>query len=151
MLIVPSTAFADSSTKSMYTERQLQTQFLTANCTDAYLDGYLNDVVTAINNQTITATLSADMTKTRTDFATLQTDVIDANSTEQIKNDIVTYHSDSKTANLDARAELKTMHSKTVNAMLKSDTSQLELQKTIVSILHNNKELISRWICTTMM
>ncbi len=127
MLVVPSAAFADLGTKSTYTEEQLQIQYQVANCTDAYLDGYLNDVVTAINNSTTTATLSADITKTRADFATLQTDVANVNNTKQIQNDMITYHSDSKTDNLDARHALKATHSKTVNTTIKSDTSQLRV------------------------
>jgi len=124
MLVLPSAAFADSSPKSKYAEQQLQVQFSSITCNNAYLDGYLNAVVTAINNSTTTATLSTDIAKTGADFVALQTDVNSSNAA-QFKIDIKTYHSDTRTANLDSHADLKATHSKTVSATLKSATSQL--------------------------
>src|SRR5579864_1687339 len=124
MLVLPSAAFADPSPKSKYAEQQLQVQLASLTCTNAYLDGSLNAIVTAINNSTTTATLSTDITKTSTDFAALQTDVNSGN-TAQLKTDVKTYQSDSKTANLDARVAIKTTHSKTISATIKSESSKL--------------------------
>src|SRR5574337_1176277 len=124
LMVFPSAAFADSGTRSQYAVKQLQVQLASMTCTNAYLDGYLGDVVTAINNSTITAALSTDIAKTSTDFATLQSDA-SANNTAQFKTDAKTYNSDSRTANLESHSELKTVHSRTVNAALKSDASQL--------------------------
>jgi hypothetical protein len=124
MMVFPSAAFADSGTRSQYAVRQLQVQLASMTCTNAYLDGYLGDVVTTINNSTTTAALSTDIAKTSTDFATLQSDT-SANNTAQFKTDVKTYQSDSRTANLEAHSELKTVHSRTVNTTLKSDASQL--------------------------
>ncbi len=124
MMVLPSAAFADSGAKSQYATQQLQVQFASLTCTNAYLEGYLGDVVTAINNSTTTATLSTDMTKTSTDFATLKSDV-NASNVSQFRTDVKAYNADSRTANLDAHGILKTVHSKTVYATLKSDARQL--------------------------
>ncbi|MHB8602999.1 MAG: hypothetical protein ACYC6W_02175 [Nitrosotalea sp.] len=124
MMVLPSAAFADSGARSPYAEQQLQVQLASMTCSNAYLDGYLGDVVTVINNSTTTTTLSTDITKTSTDFATLQFDV-NASNTAQFKTDIKAYNTDSRTANLDAHGILKTIHSRTVNTTLKSDASQL--------------------------
>ena len=124
MLVLPSAAFADPSPKSKYAEQQLQVQLALLTCTNAYLDGYVNAVVTAINNSTTTATLGTDIAKTSADFVALQTDVNSSNSA-QFKTDLKTYHSDTRTTNLDSHADLKATHSKTVSATLKSETSQL--------------------------
>lgn len=124
MLVLPSAAFAESSPRSKYAEQQLQVQFTTITCDNAYLDGYTNAVITAINNSTTTATLGTDITKTSADFAALQTDVNSSNAA-QFKTDLKTYHTDIRTTNLDSHADLKATHSKTVSATLKSETSQL--------------------------
>ncbi|CUR52127.1 exported protein of unknown function [Nitrosotalea devaniterrae] len=124
MMVLPSAAFADSDNKSQYATKQLPVQLASMTCSNAYLDGYLGDVVTAINNSTTTATLSTDITKTSTDFGTLQSDA-SANNTAQFRTDVKTYNADSKTANLEAHSELKIVHSRTVNTTLKSDASQL--------------------------
>jgi hypothetical protein len=124
MMVLPSVAFADSGTKSQYAVQQLQVQLASMTCTNAYLNGYLGDVVTVINNSTITAALSTDIAKTSTDFAILQSDA-SANNTAQFKTDVKTYNSDSRAANLESHSELKTAHSRTVNTTLKSDASQL--------------------------
>src|SRR5574340_245192 len=84
MMVFPSVAFADSGTRSQYAVQQLQVQLASMTCTNAYLDGYLGDVVSTINNSTITAALSTDITRTSTDFATLQSDT-NANNTAQFK------------------------------------------------------------------
>src|SRR5574340_228577 len=93
MMGFPSAAFADSGTRSQYAVQQLQVQLASVTCTNAYLDGYLGDVVSTINNSTITAALSTDITRTSTDFATLQSDA-NANNTAQFKADVKTYKSD---------------------------------------------------------
>lgn len=124
MLVLPSAAFAESSPRSKYAEQQLQVQFASITCNNAYLDGYTNVVVTAINNSTTTANLGTDITKTSADFVALQTDVNSSN-TAQFKTDLKTYHTDIRTTNLDSHADLKATHSKTVYATLKSETSQL--------------------------
>ena len=123
MLVIPAAAFADSGTKSQYATQQLQVQIASMTCSNAYFDGYLNDVVTAINNSTTTTTLSTDIAKTGNDFVTLQSDVNASNAT-QFKTDVKVYNTDSRTANLAAHAILKTVHSKTVNTTLKSEASQ---------------------------
>ncbi|MGI0018705.1 MAG: hypothetical protein ACREA1_08340 [Nitrosotalea sp.] len=124
MMVLPSAAFADSDNKSQYATQQLQVRLASMTCSNAYLDGYLGDVVTAINNSTTTATLGTDITKTSTDFGTLQSDA-SANNTAQFRTDVKTYNADSRAANLEAHSELKTVHSRTVNTILKSDASQL--------------------------
>lgn len=124
MLVLPSAAFAESSPRSKYAEQQLQVQFASITCNNAYLDGYTNVVVTAINNSTTTANLGTDITKTSADFVALQTDVNSSN-TAQFKTDLKTYHTDIRTTNLDSHADLKATHNKTVFATLKSETSQL--------------------------
>ena len=124
MLVLPSAAFAESSPKSKYAEQQLQVQFSSITCNNAYLDEYTNAVITAINNSTTTATLSTALAKTGADFVALQTDVNSSN-TVQFKADLKTYHTDIRTTNLDSHADLKATHSKTVSAILKSETSQL--------------------------
>ena len=125
MLILPSTAFAAQGTGSQSAISQLQTQLGSITCSNAYLTGYLNDVVTAISNSTITAAVSSDLTKLGTDFSALQADANSGNSA-QFKTDAKTYAADSKTANLDARSAIKAAHGKTVNATLKSEMSKLK-------------------------
>ena len=124
MIVLPSAAFADSGPRSQYATQQLQVRLASMTCSNAYLDGYLGNVVTTINNSTTTASLSTDIAKTSTDFATLQSDVTASNTT-QFQTDVKTYNADSRTANLAAHAMLKTVHSKTINAALKSETHQL--------------------------
>ena len=129
MLILPSTAFADQGASSQHitqhATQQLQNQLTSMNCSNGYISGYLNDVVTTINNSTITATVSSDLTKLGTDFSTLKADANSGN-TSQLKTDVKTYNADSKTANIDARSDVKAAHSKTVNTTLHSDMGQLK-------------------------
>ena len=125
MLILPSTAFADQGAGSQTAIYQLQPQLASITCSNAYLTGYLNDVVTAISNSTITAAVSSDLTKLGTDFSALQADANSGNIS-QFKTDAKTYNVDSKTANHDALSAIKAAHSKTVNTTLQSDKSKLK-------------------------
>jgi len=122
ILVMPYVAFADQGTQS----QTLQVQLASVTCTDNYNTTYLNDVVNAINNPTITSTITTtDIPKLNADFAALQADAT-ANNAAQFKIDSQKFTSDQRTANLDAVTAIKAVHSTTVNSTLKSETSQLQ-------------------------
>ena len=124
LLVMPLVAYADQG-KGQYASQVLQLQMTAMTCRNTYVTGYLGDVVSVINNSTITSTLAnTDIPKLGTDYTSLQADA-SANNTAQFKTDVKTYNGDTKTANLDARADIKAAHSKTVNATLRSDIKQL--------------------------
>jgi hypothetical protein len=119
LLILPYAAYADSG--STYVNQRMQIQMATDTCYNTYITGYLNAVVTVINNSTITATISAtDLPKLATDYSVLQSD-ISANNTAQFKTDDKTFHSDGRTANHDATAAIRMAHDKTVKSTLRTD------------------------------
>ena len=112
--------------RSRYSIPELQVQLATVTCTDTHATAYLNDVVNAINNSTITSTITTtDIPKINADFAALQADA-NANNTAQFKTDTQKFNSDQRTANLHAISAIRTAHSKTVNSTLKSENSQLQ-------------------------
>lgn len=124
LLVMPLAAYADQG-KGEYSSQVLQIQMAAMTCRNTYITGYLGDVVTVINNSTVTSTLSGtDIPKLGTDYTAIQADA-SANNTAQFKADVKTYTSDTRTANLDARADIKTAHSTTVNTTLRSDIKQL--------------------------
>lgn len=128
LLIMPFAAYADQGSNASYTTQMLQGRLASLACGNAYTTGYLNAVVTIINNSTTTATLSGDITKLGVSFSALQNDANNGDMT-QYKTDTKTYTADSKQANLDTRAILKTMHSKSINSELKSQASQLRSEQ----------------------
>jgi hypothetical protein len=122
ILVMPYVAFADQGTQS----QNLQIRLGTATCTNDHTTAYLNDVVNAINNSTITSTITTtDIPKINADFAALQADA-NANNTAQFKTDAQKFNSDQRAANLHAISAIRTVHSKTVNSTLKSENSQLQ-------------------------
>lgn len=124
ILVMPYLAFADQGSASQ--SQNLQLQLASVTCTDTHATSYLNDVVSVINNATITSTMTTtDIPKLNADFAALQADT-NANSTAQFKTDSQKYNSDQRTANLDAISAIRAAHSKTVNSTLKSDNAQLQ-------------------------
>lgn len=126
LLVLPYVAYADTGSSSQHASQMLQIQMAAMTCRNTYVTGYLNDVVTAINNATITSTTTnTDLPKLGNDFNALQTDAT-ATNVAQFKTDAKTYNADTKTANVDARTAIKAAHSKSVYATLKSDTSQLK-------------------------
>jgi hypothetical protein len=126
LLILPYAAYADQGTKSQYASQVLQLEMSVMTCRNNYVTGYLNDVASAINNATITSTLTGtDIPKIGSDYTSLQSDTT-ANNGAQFKTDTKAYSADTKTANLDSRSEIKTAHDKTVYSTLKSDLSQLK-------------------------
>jgi hypothetical protein len=126
LLILPCAAYGDQGKKSQYASQMLELQMVTMTCRDNYTTGYLNDVVSVINNATITSTLSStDLPKIGSDFTTLQSDAT-ADNAAQFKIDVKTFNADAKTANLDSHSEIKMVHNKTVYSSLKSDLSQLK-------------------------
>ena len=125
MLVMPYVAYADQGSISQYASQRLQIQMASMTCYNAYFTGYFNDVVTVINNATVTSSLSNDMTKLGTNFSALQADANAGNKT-QFKTDVKTYDSNVRTANLDARTAIKNTHDKNVYSTLKSDMVQLK-------------------------
>lgn len=122
VLVMPYVAFAEQSNQS----QNLQLQLATETCTDTHVTAYLNDVVKAINNSTITSTITTtDIPKINADFAALQADA-NANNTAQFKTDAQKFSSDQRTANLDTISAIRASHNKTVNSTLKSENSQLQ-------------------------
>jgi hypothetical protein len=122
ILVMPYVAFADQGTQS----QTMQVQLASVTCTDNYDTAYLNDVVNAINNPTITSTITTtDIPKLNADFAELQADAT-TNNAAQFKTDSQKFTSDQRTASLDAVTAIKAAHSTTVNSTLKSETSQLQ-------------------------
>ena len=126
ILVLPSIAYADQGSISERAYQRLQIQMDAVTCHNNYVNGFFNDVVTVINNSTITSTLSdTDLPKLGTDFGALQTDV-KGNNTTQFKTDVKTYNTDTKTSTHDAGIAIKNAHSKTVLSTLKTDLGQLE-------------------------
>lgn len=124
LLVMPLAAYADQG-KGQYASEVLQLQMSAMTCRNTYVTSYLGDVVTVINNDTVTSTLAnTDIPKLGTDYTALQADA-SANNTSQFKADVKTYNTDTKTANLDARSDIKTVHSKAVNTTLRSDIKPL--------------------------
>ena len=122
ILVMPYVAFADQGTRSQI----LPIQLATVTCSDTHATAYLDDVVNAINNSTITSSITTtDMAKMNADFAALQADA-NANNTAQFKIDTQKFNADQRVSNLDAISAIRTVHSKTVNTVLKSDNSQLQ-------------------------
>ncbi len=124
MLIMPSMAFATQGTSGQIATQALQTQFATLTCENTYLVGYLNAVVSAVNNSTLTASVSSDLSKIGTDFGALQSDANSGNVV-QYKTDLKTYNSDSRTSNIDAHNVIMKLHSKSVNTALQTQVNQL--------------------------
>ncbi len=125
LLVMPYVAYADQGSSSQYASQRLQIQMAAMTCRNTYVTGYLNDVVTVINNATITSTLTnTDIPKLGTDYSALQTDAT-ANNAAQFKTDTKTYNTDTRTGNVDAHAAIKTAHNKTVYSTLRSDMKQL--------------------------
>jgi hypothetical protein len=138
LLIMPLAAYADQGSKSQYQSQVLQLQMAAMTCRNTYVTGDLGDVVSVINNSTITATLTnTDISKLGTDFSSLQTDA-SGNNISQFKADVKVYNGDTKSANLDARTAIKTAHSKTVYSTLRTDIKQL--QSTYKSCLFGVKQ-----------
>lgn len=126
LLVMPLVAYADQGSKPQHDSKILQIQLAAMTCRNTYVTGYLGDVVSVINNSTITSTLTnTDIPKLGTDFGSLQSDVNGSN-VDQFKVDVKTYTGDIKTANLDAHNAVKAAHSKTVTSTLKSDIKQLQ-------------------------
>lgn len=125
ILVLPYMAYADTGSATPHASQMLQIQMASMTCRNTHTAGYIGDVVTAINNATVTATTSTDLTKLGNDFSALQSDANGSNAA-QFKADSKTYNIDSRTVNLDARAAIKTVHSKSVNAELKSDATPLK-------------------------
>lgn len=122
ILVMPYVAFADQGHQS----QNLQLQLATETCIDTHATAYLNDVVSAINNSTITSAITTtDIPKINADFATLQTDA-NVNNTAQFKTDTQKFSSDQRAANLDIVSAIRAAHSKTVNSTLRSENSQLQ-------------------------
>lgn len=142
LLMMPMVAYADQGSKSQYESQVLQLQLAAMTCRNTYVTGYLGDVVSVINNGTITTTLTnTDIPKLGTDFGSIQTDAT-SNNKAQFKTDVKTYNGDTKTANLDARTAIKTAHSKTVYTTLKTDIKQL--QSTYQGCLFGVKQQIAQ-------
>ena len=126
LLILPAVAYADTGSSSSFASQLLQIQMNVITCRNTYATGFLNDVVTVINNSTITSTLSGtDIPKLNSDYSALQGDA-SANNTSQFKTDVKTYNTDTNTANKDSRTAIIAAHSKTVNSTLRTDLAQLK-------------------------
>ena len=128
LLVMPFAAYADQEYDTSHTTQILPGRLASLTCGNTYTTGYLNAIVTIVNNSTITATLNDDITKLGVGFSALQIDANNGNVT-QYKTDVKTYNADSKKANLDARTILKTMHNKNIYSELKSQVNQLRLEQ----------------------
>jgi hypothetical protein len=137
ILVLPYAAYADQGS-TQHASQSMQIQLSSLTCINTYATGYLNDVVSAINNSTITSTLAnTDIPKLGTDFGALQADAT-ANNVAQFKTDAQKYNADTRTDNHDAMTAIRTAHSKTIYSTLKSEIGPL--QSTEKSCLYATKQ-----------
>ena len=137
ILVLPYAAYADQGS-TQHASQSMQIQLSSLTCINTYATGYLNDVVSAINNSTITSTLAnTDIPKLGTDFGALQADAT-ANNVAQFKTDAQKYNADTRTDNHDAMTAIRAAHSKTIYSTLKSEIGPL--QSTEKSCLYATKQ-----------
>lgn len=124
ILMLPYAAYADSD--SPYANQRMQIQVAQDACFNTYITGYLNAVVTVINNSTITSNISNnDIPKIASDYSAIQVDVTQ-NNTAQLKIDTKAFNSDGRTATHDTTTAIRTAHSKTINTTLKTDIAPIK-------------------------
>src|SRR5438309_2738102 len=126
LLIMPYVVYADQGSISQHVSKRMQMQMVSVTCWNTLATGYLNDVVSEINNATITSTIThTDIPKLGSDFNSLQTDA-NSNNAPQFKTDTKTFRADTKTANFDIRSAIKAVHNKSVFSTLKLEMVQLK-------------------------
>ncbi len=121
MLILPSTAFADSSKNSQF----LQSQMARITCNTNFVTGYANDAMSIVPSA---SSLSQDVDKIQTDVTTLQGYVDSSNKTGFASFTKNTYRPDLKTLNIDERNALKVANlTSDQKTTLKSDYKSLKV------------------------